>query len=88
MVFACDVWCIADVSSVSHASEPRCRIHSNKRPGRFFNVWIFRVGAYSRWTLIKLLPFSARHFQKVCIPSTKQRRRNTVLTLYRVFMIS
>ena len=29
-----------------------------KRPGRLFNFWTFRVGAYSRWALIKVSPFS------------------------------
>ena len=27
------------------------RIYSIKRPGRLFNFWTFRVGAYSRWAL-------------------------------------
>ena len=37
------------------------RIYSIKRPGRLFNFWTFRVGAYSRWALIRswaLLEFS------------------------------
>ena len=29
------------------------RIYSIKRPGRLFNFWTFRVGAYSRWALIR-----------------------------------
>ena len=35
------------------------RIYSIKRPGRLLNFWTLRVGAYSRWTLIKFSPFSA-----------------------------
>ena len=37
------------------------RIYLIKRPGRFFNFWTFRVGAYSRWALIRgwvLIKFS------------------------------
>ena len=34
------------------------RIYSIKRPGRLFNFWTFRVGAYSWWALIKFSPFS------------------------------
>ena len=29
------------------------RIYSIKRPGRLLNFWTLRVGAYSRWTLIR-----------------------------------
>ena len=29
------------------------RIYSIKRPGHLFNFWTFRVGAYSRWALIR-----------------------------------
>ena len=39
----------------------RYRIYSIKRPGRLLNFW--RVGAYSRWALIRgwvLIKFSAR----------------------------
>ena len=41
------------------------RIYLIKRPGRLFNFWTLRVGAYSRWVfiqgwaLIKFSPFSA-----------------------------
>ena len=41
------------------------RIYSIKRPGRLLNFWTLRVGAYSRWALIrgwaliKFSPFSA-----------------------------
>ena len=37
------------------------RIYSIQRPGRLFNFWTFRVGAYSRWALIRdwaLIAFS------------------------------
>ena len=41
------------------------RIYWNNHPGRLLNFWTFRVGAYSRWVLIrgwaliKFAPFSA-----------------------------
>ena len=35
------------------------RIYSIKRPGHLLNFWTLRVGAYSRWVLIKFSPFSA-----------------------------
>ena len=43
----------------------RYRIYSINRPGRLLNFWTLRVGAYSRWALIrgwaliKFSPFSA-----------------------------
>ena len=46
------------------------RIYSINRPGRILNFWTLRVGAYSRWALIrgwaliKISPFSA---SKVCL---------------------
>ena len=42
------------------------RIYSINRPGRLLNFWTLRVGAYSRWALIRgwaLIKFS--QFQKV-----------------------
>ena len=48
------------------------RIYSINRPGRLLNFWTLRVGAYSRWALIRggrlfeagrLLNF--QHFQQV-----------------------
>ena len=42
------------------------RIYSINRPGRLLNFWTLRVGAYSRWALIRgwaLLKFS--QFQKL-----------------------
>ena len=33
------------------------RIYLFTRPGHLFNFWTFRVGANSRWTLIKFKPF-------------------------------
>ena len=35
------------------------RIYSINRPGRLLNFWTLRVGAHSRWALIKFSPFSA-----------------------------
>ena len=35
------------------------RIYSINRPGRLLNFWTLRVGAYSRWALIKFSTFSA-----------------------------
>ena len=46
------------------------RIYSINRPGRILNFWTLRVGAYSRWALIrgwaliKISPFSA---SEVCL---------------------
>ena len=33
------------------------RIYLITRPGHLFNFWTFRVGANSRWMLIKFKPF-------------------------------
>ena len=52
-------------------------IYLNKRPGRLFNFWCFRVATYSRPYVI----------QKVHFSSTIQRRNNTDLTSYLVRMI-
>ena len=40
-------------SSASYFSKCNYRIYSIKRPGRLLNFWTFRVGAYSRWALIR-----------------------------------
>ena len=41
-------------------SKKNYRIYSIYRPGRLLNFWLLRVGAISRWALIKFSPFSAR----------------------------
>ena len=48
------------------------RIYSINRPGRLLNFWTLRVGAYSRWALIRgwtliinTLIINFHHFQQV-----------------------
>ena len=46
------------------------RIYSINRPGRLLNFWTLRVGAYSRWALIRswaLIKFSAFSASVVCL---------------------
>ena len=53
------------------------RIYSINRPGRLLNFWTLRVGAYSKWALIrgwaliKLSPFSASEVCLFCNKTTK-----------------
>ena len=49
------------------------RIYSINRPGRLLNFWTLRVGAYSRWALIKFSPFSA---SEVCLFCNKTVNAN------------
>ena len=49
------------------------RIYSINRPGRLLNFWALRVGAYSRWALIKFSPFSA---SEVCLFCNKTINAN------------
>ena len=45
------------------------RIYSINRPGRLLNFWTLRVGAYSRWALIRgwaLIKFSPFSASEVC----------------------
>ena len=69
-----------------------CRIYSISRPGRLLNFWTFRVGAYSRWALlrgsalIKFSPFSASVLQclfcnKIINGNNKTRRCNKARSL-------
>ena len=46
------------------------RIYSIKRPGRLLNFWALRLGAYSRWALIRgwaLIKFSPFLASEVCL---------------------
>ena len=62
------------------------RIYSIKRPGRLLNFWTLRVGAYSRWALIRgwaliiISPFSASvvclFCNKTINANNKTRRSN------------
>ena len=50
------------------------RIYSINRPGRLLNFWTLRVGAYSRWALIRgwaLVEFSTFSASLVCVFSNK-----------------
>ena len=49
------------------------RIYSINHPGRLLNFWTLRVGAYSRWVLIKFSPFSA---SEVCLFCNKTINAN------------
>ena len=44
---------------VHHWPQVGYRIYVINRPGRLLNFWTLRVGAYSRWVLIKFSVFSA-----------------------------
>ena len=62
------------------------RIYSINRPGRLLNFWTLRVGAYSRWVLIRgwaLIKFSPFSASEVCLfcnktinANNKMRRSN------------
>ena len=56
------------------------RIYSINRPGRLLYFWTLRVGADSRWALIKFSTFSARIVCLFCnetiIGNNKTRRGN------------
>ena len=61
------------------------RIYSINRPGRLLNFWTLRVGAYSRWALIRgwtliinTLIINFHHFQQVKYVyfATKQQKAN------------
>ena len=51
------------------------RIYSINRPGRLLNFWTLRVGAYSRWALIRgweLIKFSPFSASVVCLFCNKR----------------
>ena len=51
-------------------SKDNYRIYSLNRPGRLLNFWTLRVGAYSRWALIRgwaLIKFSPFSASVVCL---------------------
>ena len=53
-----------------HAVPSKYRIYSINRPGRLLNFWTLRVGAYSRWALIRgwaLIKFSPFSASVVCL---------------------
>ena len=55
------------------------RIYSINRPGRLLNFWTLRVGAYSRWVLIRgweLIKFSTFSESVVCVFSNKTINAN------------
>ena len=56
------------------------RIYSINRPGCLLNFWTLRVGAYSRWALIKFSPFSRSvtclFYNKTVNGNNKMRRSN------------
>ena len=54
-------------------TKPAYCIYSINRPGRLLNFWTLRVGAYSRWALIKFSPFSA---SEVCLFCNKTVNAN------------
>ena len=68
------------------------RIYSINRPGRLLNFWTSRVGAYSRWALIRgwaLIKFSLFSASEVCLfcnktinANDKTRRSNKERFLY------
>ena len=55
------------------------RIYSINRPGRLLNFWTLRVGAYSRWALIRgwaLIKFSPFPASEVCLFCNKTMNAN------------
>ena len=55
------------------------RIYSINRPGRLLNFWTLRVGAYSRWALIRgwaLMKFSPVSASEVCLFCNKTINAN------------
>ena len=55
------------------------RIYSINRPGRLLNFWTLRVGAYSRWALIRgwaLIKFSPFSASEVCLFCNKAINAN------------
>ena len=55
------------------------RIYSLNRPGRLLNFWTLRVGAYSRWALIRgwaLIKFSPFSASEVCLFCNKTINAN------------
>ena len=55
------------------------RIYSINRPGRLLNFWTLRVGAYSRWPLIRgwaLIKFSPFSTSDVCLFCNKTINAN------------
>ena len=60
--------------SIPTDSKHDYRIYSINRPGRLLNFWTLRVGAYSRWALIRgwaLIEFSTFSASLVCVFSNK-----------------
>ena len=67
-------------------------IYSINRPGRLLNFWTLRVGAYSRWALIRgwaLIKFSLFSASEICLfcnktinANNKTRRSNKARFLY------
>ena len=63
-------------------SEPKpliYRIYSINRPGRLLNFWTLRVGAYSRWALIRgwaFIKFSPFSESEVCLFCNKTINAN------------
>ena len=58
---------------------PAYRIYSINRPGRLLNFWTLRVGAYSRWALIRgwaLIKFSPFSASEVCLFCNKTINAN------------
>ena len=68
------------------------RIYSINRPGRLLNFWTLRVGAYSRWALVRgwaLIKFSSFSAGEVCLfcnktinANNRTRRSNKARFLY------
>ena len=56
------------------------RIYSIKRPGRLLNFWTLRVGAYSRWALIKFSPFSLS--SKFILQQNVKMYQSRILTVH------
>ena len=55
------------------------RIYSINRPGNLLNFWTLRVGAYSRWALIRgweLIKFSPFSASEVCLFCNKTINAN------------
>ena len=73
------------------------RIYSINRPGRLLNFWTLRVGAYSRWALIRgwaLIRINtvtevlrSSQLQQICIGDRKKKKMtNTYLRILNPYL--
>ena len=62
MFFACGIWCVADVSSVSHSSEQTVALWGN----HYFNSWLL-IYADRKVRFCHWLKLVASNWSKICL---------------------